>query len=956
MGDYGDRRRRVDEGGGHGGGGHERRPYSGGGGSGGGGSAGRSGGYNNKRPREHDAPVDDDPDRALLASIFRVADLPRVRKRKARKKSRRSLPIGGGDTRFSPPPPPPISRSQPQGAPPLDAELTSLASSLLRGDGATRPEAVAAALTDCALALSPKAPWYGALGGLLNAGSEPLGASIASSAASRLAAAVAGVTPGGDRRDEVRLAARWVAALAGAGVVGPASAVGALRALVDGGAAALAAAAPSPRTAQPWTDALVGAALAALPYGGLELASGGAAEGVRGLLGAAGAYVAARPRAATSAPGLSAFWGDLAGACGAPPPLPLIDAPPEASDSGAASYLTILHAAAAAWWGGVEAVVAAGGDARALAALLPSLPSPLAVAPALEAGLAAGRPHALPAGLPSVPLTPPAAAAAAAAGAAGPDEVAAAVLGAHPPAGRAGLLPPSVLGVAPPSSGGPGAGLDLLLAEAYVADTLRSFDGDRVALARRLAHGLPLGPPAPATDAAAAAGGATAAAAHPAATTSPRLEPLLAAVLFSQLLAAPAPELPPLAYCAAMVDLCKLLPAFPRAMSACVRESFARLGPPAPLDPVLADRLTSWLAYHLSNFEFMWPWARWASVLEAPPHDPARRFVGGLLDALMRLSYRARLVGVLPEGGFVDVLLPPEPAISPVAPLAGGVDWASAPAEAVRAAAAAEVAALVRRKAGDEAILAWARARGGGSPAAAVAAAAGADGPAAALLGVVLHGLLAAGAKSFTHMTTALERHGGVVRELAADVDADGGDGAVAAVRAAAAAWASSPARAAQAVDRLLALGLVPPAAAIRWALAAPPAGAPDYEGSALPPGTPPAPPFFALGDGAASRAELAAREVLDTAATASASPGDLVLALTLMRDALAAGPGGEGGKGADAATAAWRVRSLAALRGFARSHHAALAPVAEGLRTGPFALGEAPEDVRRALLPVLEL
>ncbi len=70
------------------------------------------------------------------------------------------------------------------------------------------------------------------------------------------------------------------------------------------------------------------------------------------------------------------------------------------------------------------------------------------------------------------------------------------------------------------------------------------------------------------------------------------------------------------------VDVCKLVPTFPRSMSACVRECFARLG---CMDPELRGRLSEWLAYHLSNFEFMWPWDKWRAVLDAPAHDSQRR-------------------------------------------------------------------------------------------------------------------------------------------------------------------------------------------------------------------------------------------------------------------------------------------------------------------------------------------
>jgi hypothetical protein len=48
-------------------------------------------------------------------------------------------------------------------------------------------------------------------------------------------------------------------------------------------------------------------------------------------------------------------------------------------------------------------------------------------------------------------------------------------------------------------------------------------------------------------------------------------EPLLCELLFGQLLRIPRPRFKPAFYSALMVDLCKLLKLFPRAMSACVR-------------------------------------------------------------------------------------------------------------------------------------------------------------------------------------------------------------------------------------------------------------------------------------------------------------------------------------------------------------------------------------------------
>ena len=51
------------------------------------------------------------------------------------------------------------------------------------------------------------------------------------------------------------------------------------------------------------------------------------------------------------------------------------------------------------------------------------------------------------------------------------------------------------------------------------------------------------------------------------------------------------------------------------------RECFARMN---VLDPHLRLRLAEWLAYHLSNFEYVWPWTKWQHVLAAPAYDGQR--------------------------------------------------------------------------------------------------------------------------------------------------------------------------------------------------------------------------------------------------------------------------------------------------------------------------------------------
>jgi hypothetical protein len=42
------------------------------------------------------------------------------------------------------------------------------------------------------------------------------------------------------------------------------------------------------------------------------------------------------------------------------------------------------------------------------------------------------------------------------------------------------------------------------------------------------------------------------------------------------------------------------------------------------LDPQLRLRLAEWQAYHMSNYDFMWPWAKWSQVLTAGAADPQR--------------------------------------------------------------------------------------------------------------------------------------------------------------------------------------------------------------------------------------------------------------------------------------------------------------------------------------------
>lgn len=79
------------------------------------------------------------------------------------------------------------------------------------------------------------------------------------------------------------------------------------------------------------------------------------------------------------------------------------------------------------------------------------------------------------------------------------------------------------------------------------------------------------------------------------------------------------------------------------------------------LDPHLRLRLAEWLAYHLSNFGYMWIWDKWGHVLAAPAYDGQRRFCVAVLNRLVRLSYWDRIQSVMPED--FRILMPPKPEV-----------------------------------------------------------------------------------------------------------------------------------------------------------------------------------------------------------------------------------------------------------------------------------------------------
>lgn len=216
------------------------------------------------------------------------------------------------------------------------------------------------------------------------------------------------------------------------------------------------------------------------------------------------------------------------------------------------------------------------------------------------------------------------------------------------------------------------------------------------------------------------------------------------------------------------------------------------------MDPMLRGRLAEWLAYHLSNFDYVWPWSKWQHVLEAPAFDGQRRFCVAVMNRLVRLSYWDRIQAVLPEE--FRPLLPPKPEVNALP----AADDASAAETDIEGLWAARALVKVKEKLSDVQMDAWVAENSleevlGGK---------------LGVLRMLARCLLVAGAKSYTHMAIALERYFGPLDVLVQDT---GLEGEIALVAAAAKVWSRNPQRAVMAVDRLMAQRLASGEAIVTW-------------------------------------------------------------------------------------------------------------------------------------------
>lgn len=229
-----------------------------------------------------------------------------------------------------------------------------------------------------------------------------------------------------------------------------------------------------------------------------------------------------------------------------------------------------------------------------------------------------------------------------------------------------------------------------------------------------------------------------------------RYEYLMAETVFSQLLLLRQPPFKPIYYTIVIIDLCKALPgAFPTVVAGAVRALFNRIG---DLDVECRTRLVLWFAHHLSNFQFVWPWEEWAHIIELPKWAPQRYFVQEVLEKEVRLAYLEKIKQSLEAVPKLVDLLPAKN--SPCFKYGAENQDNCTESEMLLS---TELTAMVKGKKSAREIQIWVEEK--------ILPSLGQK----AAIEIIVQTMFYLGSKSFTHMTTVLERYGQVFAKLASD-------------------------------------------------------------------------------------------------------------------------------------------------------------------------------------------
>lgn len=125
-------------------------------------------------------------------------------------------------------------------------------------------------------------------------------------------------------------------------------------------------------------------------------------------------------------------------------------------------------------------------------------------------------------------------------------------------------------------------------------------------------------------------------------------EHLVVETILSHLLMVPQSTFSPVYYASIMVDLCKLDFKYPVILAEAVDGLYDLL---PSMDNEVVERFASFLAFVVSNFGYKWIWEEWTAVLENDNLKEGtckKLFIYEVFSGLLRLSYRERLLDVIP--------------------------------------------------------------------------------------------------------------------------------------------------------------------------------------------------------------------------------------------------------------------------------------------------------------------